>query len=59
MIEIIEKIIQELEKMDPRYYDSVLNFVRDSNKEGCAKDLELATKEFEDNNSVIDCLTGV
>jgi hypothetical protein len=30
MIEIIEKIIQELEKMDPRYYDSVLNFVRDS-----------------------------
>jgi hypothetical protein len=44
MIEIIEKIIQELEKMDPRYYDSVLNFVRDSNKEGCAKDLELATK---------------
>jgi hypothetical protein len=33
MIEIIEKIIQELEKMDPRYYDSVLNFVR----EGCAK----------------------
>ena len=51
MIVIIEKIIQELEKMDPRYYDSVLNFVRDSNKEGCAKDLELATKEFEDNSN--------
>jgi hypothetical protein len=25
MSEVIEKIIQELEKMDPRYYDSVLN----------------------------------
>jgi hypothetical protein len=46
MIEVIEKIIQELEKMDPRYYDSVLNFVRDSNKEGCAKMIEVAHRQI-------------
>ena len=38
MTETIQKIIEELEKMNPRYHDSVLNFVIDSNKEGCAKD---------------------
>jgi len=37
MTETIKKIIEELEKMNPRYHDSVLNFVKDSNKEGCAK----------------------